>query len=95
MLQNYSELSDLQPMTIFVGAKEIEGEFTNLRVDRDSLGEGRYAYDLQEGEDGEFCALRGSVVVNHGGTFITNEEINLGPEGCLELGEGLDNDYSF
>ena len=78
-----------------MGEKEIEGEFTNLRVDRDSLGEGRYAYDLQEGEDGEFCALKESVIVNHGGTFITNEEIDLGPEGCLELGEDKDNDYSF
>ena len=73
---------------------EIEGVFTNARVDRDSLPDGKYAYDLTEGSEG-FESIEEFVVVNHGGTFICDEPIVFGEEKYISLGEYGDADYSF
>ncbi len=77
------------------GNIEIEGCFTNARVDRNSLPAYAYAYDLREGDNGEICSIEKNVVVNHAGTFLCKEPIDLGSKGYLVLGENEENDYSF
>lgn len=78
---------------IFATGETVSGFFTNARVDRATVPEGWHAYDLCEGEDGLFCTIEEKVVVNHGGTFLTQQEIDLGPNKYLELEE--DFEYSF
>lgn len=69
----------------------VKGLFTNLRVESASLPEGFYKYSIREGEDDFFSTLERSVLVNHSGDFICKQELDLGEQGCKDLGE----DYSF
>ena len=73
------------------GGESYSGEFTSLRVDRKSLPEGHYAYDLRESDEGDmlFCQLKSFVLVNHGGTFITTSKID-GADAGIKI-----EDYSF
>ena len=93
---SYSEAKDLQDFTLFIGEDtEIEGYFTNARIDRNTLPQGKYAYDLREGDDGDICAIEEKVVVNHAGTFICDQPVNFGEKGYLSLGDNEEADYSF
>ena len=49
--------------------------FTNMRIDRDTLPKGAYAYDIRDDCDGEFCQVQKYVLVNHWGTIIGFDEI--------------------
>ena len=67
--------------------------FTSLRIDRKTLPEGLYAYDLRDCDDcsGDPCQLKNYVMVNHWGTVVVREPI----EGA---NEGIDfdkNDYNY
>ena len=52
--------------------------FTNMRVDRSTVPEGLYVYDVRD-EDctGEICEIKPSVMVNHWGTIICKEPIEM------------------
>lgn len=72
---------------------ENEGIFNDLRVDRSTIPEGWYAYDIMHGDTGGLALLKEHVLVNHGGTFLTTKKVNLGPNGIRYLcGRG---GYSF
>ena len=53
--------------------------FTNMRVDRSTVPEGLYAYDVRHDDDctGEICEIKPSVMVNHWGTIICKEHIEM------------------
>ena len=55
------------------------GLFTNARIDRDTVPEGWYAYDLRgsDYDPGEPVTVEPSVVVNHAGTILTHEPISF------------------
>ncbi len=59
--------------------------FTSLRIDRKSLPEGLYGYDLRDCDDcsGDPSELRNFVLVNHWGTVITKEPIEGADEGIV------------
>ncbi|MCM1298955.1 MAG: hypothetical protein NC203_07835 [Firmicutes bacterium] len=67
--------------------------FTNMRIDRKSLPEGIYGYDLRDSDDcnGEPSELRNYVMVNHWGTVLVKEPIEGADKGIV-LEEG---DYSY
>ena len=67
--------------------------FTSLRIDRKSLPEGLYAYDLRDCDDcsGDPCEVKSFVLVNHWGTVIVKEPIEGADEG-ITLDE---NDYNY
>ena len=67
--------------------------FTSLRIDRKSLPEGLYAYELRDCDDcsGDPCEVRSFVLVNHWGTVIVKEPIEGADEG-ITLDE---NDYNY
>ena len=52
--------------------------FTNMRVDRSTVPEDLYVYELRD-EDctGDICEIKPSVMVNHWGTIICKEPIEL------------------
>ncbi len=94
---SYNEAkNDFQSFTLFLDKDtEIEGSFSNARIDRDTVPQGKHAYDLRESDDGDLCAMETKVVVNHAGTFVCDQSVDLGEKGYLSLGEGKDADYSF
>lgn len=63
--------------------------FSNGRVDRSSLPDGLYAYDLRgsDYDPGDPITLENIVIVNHAATVITAEKIDLPESGRLMLGE--------
>ena len=65
--------------------------FTNARIDRTTVPEGLYAYDLRDACDGEPNELRETVFVNHMGTILTKEPI-IGAEKGIDIGF---NNYNF
>lgn len=67
-----------------------EGLFTNARVDRETIPEGWFAYDIRGGDEDGFCTLEENVAANHTGTFLTTEHVEL-PDGYLTI----EDDYSF
>lgn len=80
---------DYQPFELF----GIEGMFSNLRVESDSLPEGFYKYSIREGDDGEpFASVAKAVWVNHLGDFICKTPIE-----SVEAGRevDIDGDFSF
>ena len=64
---------------------EITGYFTNCRVDRLSVPEGWFAYDFRHGDSGELRTLEPFVLVNHGGTFLTQQEVPMNASGYRSL----------
>ena len=54
---------------------EIDGKpvlFTNMRLDRDTVPEGLFCYDVRDSDDldGSFAEIKRSVMVNHWGTIL-------------------------
>lgn len=98
-MQSFDEAykNDNQPFVILIDSKEYEGFITCIRVNKDTLPDGWYAYDLRE-EDGEICELKdGYIWVNHYGTFCTQNVIPFtDDEKSLYLDKDTqDFEYSF
>ena len=71
--------------------------FTCLRINRDIVPEGLYAYDIRESDNGyEFATIEPHVLVNHAGTILSKEEIEMGPDGFVEIEEyGFDDSMTL
>lgn len=56
--------------------------FTNLRIKRETVPEGFYAYDVRDDDfcSGEFAEIKPYVMVNHWGTIIGTDKIPLDPQ---------------
>ena len=69
--------------------------FTCGRLDRDTVPKGYHAYDVRHDDDcrGDAVQLQKFVLVNHWGTLITNEKIQLHKDGYRDL-EPMDLNYS-
>lgn len=85
--EKYFLISDYQSMELL----GVNGLFTNLRVERNSLPEGFYKYSLREGDVDPFSSVKDDVLVNHMGDFICKEELDLGGQDECDLF----GDYSF
>ncbi len=68
--------------------------FTNLRVDRSTVPKDLYVYELRD-EDctGEICEIKTFVMVNHWGTIICKEPIELDTRWNSRFVDS--NDYSY
>lgn len=55
--------------------------FTCLRVDRDTVPQGMYMYEVRHDDDqqGEPVQIANWIMVNHWGTLISNRPIRLEP----------------
>ena len=67
--------------------------FSNGRIDRESLPEGLYCYDLRAGESGLAATVEATVTVNHLGSVITTQPIEIPEQGFVALND--DNGLSF
>lgn len=68
---------------------DIPAIFTSLRIDRDKLPQGVFAYDIRHAdEDGmEAAEIAKYVLVNHMGTVLTKEPLDLDENGSMILEE--------
>lgn len=69
---------------------EIDGKetlFTNSRLDRTTVPEGLFCYDIRESEgfSSEPVTLEPYVTVNHWGTVLSKEEFTLNDEGFYPI----------
>ena len=66
--------------------------FTNARIDRDTVPEGWYAYDLRgsDNDPGEPVTVEANVAVNHAGTILTHEPVTIPKSGYRHLKGRLD-----
>ena len=67
--------------------------FTNARIQRESVPLGWFCYDLRGSDDdpGEPVTVENQVVVNHAGTVLLPEEIELdSPDNYRRIEDGLD-----
>ena len=60
--------------------------FTNARVKASELPDGVYKYDLRDGTP-FFASIEKHVGVDHAGTVLTREPIDLGESECIEFDE--------
>lgn len=65
---------------------EIDGKpvlFTNMRLDRDTVPEGLFCYDIRDSDrlDGSFAEVKLHVLVNHWGTILCREPFPLDEHG--------------
>lgn len=63
------------------------GYFTEMRVDKETVPEGMYCYELRHGDDDGFpVSVEEHVRVNYFGTVILMEALELGEEKALQFG---------
>lgn len=84
----FNDTSDYQHMEVL----GVEGVFTPLRIQRDTLPAGFHKYSLREGEDTLCCQVANEIMVNHAGDFISKEPLALGKDGARDLSE---DDWGF
>lgn len=72
-------INENQPIEITQFDRKLisKGYFTNARIDRATVPDGWYVYDLREGDDGDFACIESEVFVNHGGTVALQDELTL------------------
>ena len=65
--------------------------FTNSRIDRSTVPEGWYCYDFRGSDDdpGELCYIEESVIVNHAGSVLMPEKLELPESGRLDTREEI------
>jgi hypothetical protein len=96
----YEEITndEWEEMEIIIKDKVIIGMFTDFRINRSTIPDGKYAYDIRDGEDG-FYSIEPLVKVGHAGTFVCDEEIIFpkrdNGDKYLEFNEKEECDYSF
>lgn len=76
---------ELQEIEIF----DKPGLFSNGRLRDEDVPEGLYRYDLRgsDYDPGQPITVEKTVIVNHAASVLMAEELDLGAEGRLELGE--------
>ena len=63
------------------------GYYTGMRVDRKTVPEGMYCYELRHGDDWGFpVSVEENVRVNYFGAVLFTEELELGKEKALQFG---------
>lgn len=69
--------------------------FTNSRIRSWQVPDGLFLYHLRESDDGDrFCSIEKSVGVNHGGSVLSKEPIDLGPLGFIFFTEDTEPNFT-
>ena len=67
---------------------DVKGVFTDERIAEQDVPKGLYKYDLRYSDEiGEFTSIEKNVIVNHGGTVLLKEPLDLGANGGIEFDE--------
>ena len=66
----------------------VKGVFANERIAPQDVPKGLYKYDLRYSDERrEFTSIEKKVIVDHGGTVLLKEKLDLGPDGVIEFNE--------
>ena len=86
MTQRYEEITVCDKPTLF----------TSVRIKRDSVPAGLYAYDVRHDDEcrGIPCEIAPFIMVNHWGTIILAEPLELPDDGRRYIDEEADWNYS-
>lgn len=72
-----------------VEVKGIRCEFNDMRIDRNTIPEGKFLYEVADGDsDGIPARIRHGIMVNFYGTLVCDSELPLGDNGVLWIEEG-------
>lgn len=68
----------------------IECNFSDMRIDRNTVPEGRYQYEVAGDDDsgGDPARIKTGILVNFFGTLICDELLPVGEDGVLWLYDG-------
>lgn len=68
----------------------VECEFNNMRIERSSVPEGKYQYEVAGDDDscGDPARIKPGVLVNFFGTLICDRPLPIGDDGVLWLTDG-------
>lgn len=81
------DYNDIKTEKVMV--KGISCEFYDMRIKRESIPEGKFMYEVADGEsDGVPARVQKGILVDFYGTLICDTELPLGEEGTLWLEEG-------
>lgn len=66
----------------------VKGVFANERIAPQDVPKGLYKYDLRYSDERrEFTSIEKKVIIDHGGTVLLKEQLDLGPDGVIEFDE--------
>lgn len=87
---------DQNPFTIFIGSKAYDGYAASVRIDRNTVPDGWYVYDMRHDDFGDICEIKdGYIFANHMATFFTRHKLPI-PGSLFRNGEEDDEfDYSY
>ena len=98
-IQTFDEArnGDFLPFNVYIGDRAYEGYFSNIRIDRKSVPEGWYVYDIRDCDsDGEPCEIKnGYIMVNHFGTFSTQNPLPLDEGESLNAYDDGSSDFEY
>ena len=68
----------------------IECEYIDMRIDRDSVPEGKHQYEVAGDDDsgGDPVRVKSAILVNFFGTLICDKPLPIGNDGVLWLKDG-------
>ena len=68
----------------------VECEFNDMRIERSSVPEGKYQYEVAGNDDssGDPARIKLGVLVNFFGTLVCDDPLPIGDEGVLWLTDG-------
>lgn len=79
-------LKDAVVFSLKLGDKVYNGVYNNCRVDRRTLPNNVYAYDVRDTDSGKrFATIEDKVLVNFGGSIILLDKIDFGKKAYLPL----------
>ena len=67
--------------------------FTNNRITDVDIPKGMYCYLFRHGDEGEFVSIEKRTEVNHAGSVVTREPIDLGEQGYISFTEETSPDF--
>lgn len=67
--------------------------FTNNRIIDVDIPKGMYCYHIRHGDEGEFVSIEKRTEVNHAGSVVTREPIDLGEQGYISFTEETSPDF--
>lgn len=74
MINIYSDVKNMTVSLYDLGG--VRAAYLDVRVDRSTLPEGVYAYDVREG-DYYLGSVEDGVMINHSGTMFTTEPLKM------------------
>ncbi|MDE5695884.1 MAG: hypothetical protein K2I96_00495 [Lachnospiraceae bacterium] len=68
----------------------IKCEFSDIRIDRSTVPEGKYQYEVAGDDDsgGDPARIKRGIMVNFFGTLISDQPLPVENDGVLWLGDG-------